>query len=225
LIDVGSIVLQRVRVLGAGLDGVGIYSPFPHTAVIEDCTIRGTGANGIVFQTGSAEIRNNRVISAGYGGILLSGATGSEVSGNLVVGAANDVGITLSATQGSTIAGNVVRSSYFHGIWVQSDSANNVVRDNVSTGNGLPTPGHGLFVQGTANMIEGNTLNGNGGAGLFFNFTGCGNTFGRNMARGNVGSGVGGCGALFAPESCTQCGAGTANVSFGDNLIPGPPAF
>ena len=73
--------------------------------------------------------------------------------------------------------------------------------------------------------IGDNTLNANGGAGLYFTTTGCSNTFGRNMAQGNIGSGVGGCIALFSPESCSQCSAGPANASFGDNLIPGPPIF
>ena len=83
---------------------------------------------------------------------------------------------------------------------------------------------HGLYVEGTSNTIEGNTLNFNGGAGLYFGTFGCRNRFGRNVAEGNQGIGVGACSALFPPESCSVC-PGPPNVSFGDNLIPGPPLF
>jgi parallel beta-helix repeat protein len=141
-----------------------------------------------------------------------------------VVGSVNDAGISIVGTHGSTISGNVVRDSYEHGIWLTADSLRNLVRDNVSTGNGLSTSAHGLYVQGASNTIEGNTLHFNGGAGLYFDTAGCRNRFGRNMAEGNVGIGVGACSALFPPESCSQC-AGSPNVSFGENLIPGPPVF
>jgi parallel beta-helix repeat protein len=88
--------------------------------------------------------------------------------------------------------------------------------NNVLTMNGQ----HGLWVQGTRNLVERNTLNGNTGCGLFL--MGPMNTYGRNMARGNGGLGCGPCFALFPPESCD---AAPGNTSFGDNLIPGPPVF
>jgi parallel beta-helix repeat protein len=228
--NVGAIAVRRVTVLGAtngtGSDGIGIYSPSPffQNAVVEDCTLTAVPGSGIVFNRGAVHIRNNRVTAAGDGGIWVFEARGSEISGNLVVGSANDTGITIVGTHGSTVSGNIVRDSYNHGIRLTTDSLNNLVRDNVSTGNGLSTSGHGLYVEGSSNKIEGNTLNFNGGAGLYFSTAGCRNTFGRNMAQENVGTGVGGCNALFPPESCSQCN-GAPNVSFGDNLIPGPPVF
>ena len=226
--NVGAIAIRRVTVLGVagvGSDGIGIYSPTPslQNAVVEDCTVTAVNGTGIVFNRGSVHMRNNRVTASG-GGIWVFEARGGEISGNLVVGTTEDTGITIIGTHGSTISGNVVRDSYNHGIWLTGDSIHNLVRDNVLTGNGLSTSGHGLYVQGTSNQIEGNTLNFNGGAGLFFNATGCKNTFGRNMAQGNDGGGVSACTALFPPESCSQC-SGSANVSFGDNLIPGPALF
>ena len=224
--DVGSVAIRRATVLGSGSYGIGIVSPtgFSHNALIEDCTVQGTASDGIIFNFGSVQIRNNRVTAAGNTGIRVFEATGSEVSGNLVVGAANDAGLVLVATHGSIVSGNIVRNSYLHGIWLPADATHNLVRDNVSTGNGTSGTGHGLYVQGFANKIEGNTLNANVGAGLFFATTGCRNTIGRNMAQSNNGTGVSGCTSLFAPDSCSQC-TGPANGSFGDNLIPGPPVF
>jgi hypothetical protein len=50
----GAIAIRRVTVLGAGSDGIGIYSkPFFQTAVVEDCTINGALGRGIVFNRGS----------------------------------------------------------------------------------------------------------------------------------------------------------------------------
>jgi hypothetical protein len=223
--EVDTIAIRRVTVESTGLgDAIGIYSPgINHRAVIEDCTVRSAGGTGIAFNGGTARIRNNRVTSAGGGGIRVFGAEGSEVSGNLVVGVTG-AGIELAATHGSAIHGNVVRLATGHGIWLAADTTKNLVRDNVATSNG-PGFGHGLFVQGTSNKVEGNALNDNGGAGLLFDFSGCRNTFGRNMAEGNAGGDVSGCTALFPPDSCDQCNAGPANKSFGDNLIPGPPVF
>jgi parallel beta-helix repeat protein len=227
VLDVGTVAIRRVTVEGTAFgDAIAIYSSdmnFDHNAVIEDCTVKSAVGTGISFTGGTVRIRNNRVTSAGSGGIWVIAADGSEVSGNLVVGV-NGQGISLVGTHGSTIEGNVVRLASSHGIVLAVDATKNLVRDNVATSNG-PGFEHGLFVQGTSNKVEGNTLNDNGGAGLYFDSSGCRNTFGRNMAEGNAGTGVTSCTTLFPPDSCDQCSAGAANKSFGDNLIPGPPVF
>jgi nitrous oxidase accessory protein NosD len=116
--DVGSVAIRRATVLGSSAYGIGVVSAigFSHNALIEDCTVQGVASDGIIFQFGSVQIRNNRVTAAGNTGIRVFEATGSEVSGNLVVGSANDVGLLLVATHGSIVSGNIVKNSYHHGI-------------------------------------------------------------------------------------------------------------
>jgi len=224
VLDIVSIAIRRVMIQGVGGGpGILIDGIAPQTAVIEDSVIRDVGGDGINFISGSITVLNNKI--AGTGGlgppgaaISLTAADSSLVSENTIVGSGTE-GIALSGTRGGKLFDNLVQSSVSHGIHLDLGTSGILVLNNVATGNGFALPGgHGLFVEGSLNQLDRNTLNSNSGYGLFF--TGGGNTFGRNMARAN--GGPAGCPLLFPPNSCD---VGAGNSTFGDNLIPGPPFF
>lgn len=228
-LDVVSFVVRHSVIQGTGAAGPAILvdGGALHSATIEDNVIRDCGVGGVFFSNGSVAILNNRIAGSGAG-IALIGGNGSLLSENTVSGGGGE-GILLRATRGAKLFDNVVRENGSHGIHLDLASQDNLLLNNVSTGNGFALPGgHGLFVEGDQNLLERNELNGNSCFGLFFSPAGCSNTFGRNMARGNAGACAavfcGGPPALFPPQSCNAC-AGPANSTFGDNLIPGPPVF
>jgi parallel beta-helix repeat protein len=136
-------------------------------------------------------------------------------------------GILLTGFTSGKVFNNVVARAGTHGIVLDSTSSDSLVRDNVVTGSGFHTSigGDGLRIEGDRITIEENTLNANLGAGLRLTSTSSALTFGRNTARGNTGVGSGPCAAsppLFPPNSCND---GSANNTFGNNLIPGPSLF
>jgi parallel beta-helix repeat protein len=227
VLDTLNIVIRRAVIHAPGTTGILIDGAALHAATIENNVVRDAGAAGISFTAGSAAILSNRVAGSGGPGISLSGASGSLVSENTIVGSGGFAGLFVRTSKGNKLFDNVVRESASHGIFLAVDAVDNLVLNNVATGNGTSGAGHGLFVDGDQNFVDRNTLNSNAGGGLLFSATGCGNTFGRNMARGNGGAGLPACAgapALFPPNSCNACAA-PANSTFGDNLIPGPPVF
>ncbi len=220
--DTARVVIRRTVIEGSASGGIVIDSPGPHMATIEGNVIRGVGGHGIFFRSGSAGILNNRVNAAGVG-IFLASASGSLVSENTVFGA-GDTGIFLRDSKGNKLFDNVVRESSSHGIHIDASSLDNLVLNNVATGNGFGLPGgHGLFVEGDRNVAERNVLNGNNGFGLRLAAVALDNTFGRNTARGNLGAAPGPCAGgpsgLFPPNSCND---GFGNDTYGDNLISVP---
>jgi parallel beta-helix repeat protein len=226
-VDIQTIVIRRSVVEGSGGTGILIDGGAIHSGAIENNVLQDVGGDGIFFNSGSVGILNNRIARSGGTGISLFNSAGSLVSENTIVDAAGD-GLLVRSGKGNKLFDNVVRGNGINGIHLDPATSDTLVLNNVSAGNGSAVGGHGLLVEGDQNLIERNTLNSNTGAGLFFPAIGCQNTFGRNMARGNGGVGLPACGgvpALFPPNSCNVCPGATANSTFGDNLIPGPPIF
>ncbi len=227
--DVETAVIRRNRIIDPGGPGISLPTPglFTHGS-ITDNTIKRTLGDGVFVDTAAAmEISRNQleVVGSGLGGngIALFNSVGCLVAENVISDPAGD-GILLGNSGGNKLRNNVIRHAFGHGIYVDIGSADNFVVDNVATDCGFDFGfGHGLWVEGRRNHIEGNTLNGNQSCGMMLDAPSGANVFGRNMARGNVGVGCLPCPLLFPPESCDNSGAG--NDTNLENMIPGPPPF
>jgi len=90
----------------------------------------------------------------------------------------------------------------------------NLVEGNVCRGAPLAD---GLQIAGSWNQVIGNLLVGNGGFGLRFEDTATGNVFRGNTARGNAGGRASTC----PPGNTDFCDLGSGNSSLGDNFLPG----
>ncbi|UCF68723.1 MAG: right-handed parallel beta-helix repeat-containing protein [Acidobacteriota bacterium] len=225
--EVETVVIRRNRIIDAGAVGILLPSPpFKHGS-ITDNTIKRTRSDGISIDSAAAmEISHNQleVIGAGVAGngIVMKGSVGCLVAENLISDAAGE-GIILANSNGNKLRNNVVRHAFSHCIHFDVACVDNFILDNVGTDCGFDFgAGHGLWIEGRRNHIEGNTLNGNQDCGLLLDNPSSGNVFGRNMARGNIGAGCPAICGLFPPESCDL---GVGNDSNLENMMPGPPPF
>lgn len=163
-----------------------------------------------VNSRGAVVIDGNRVNETGYRGIIASATGACRVSNNVV--------------QNAGVLGSEVENLGGDGIFINDTASNCLLLNNVSTNNYMS----GLRVEGDRCHIDGNVLNDNRLAGLFFEPEADQNTFGRNTARNN-GAGAGPPDGSCAVQTCTGltepdfCDEGVDNTSFGDNLAPGPP--
>ena len=241
LADVENPVVRRVNIVitsdvvanGIELDGDGVFK----NGTIEHNTIR-LATEAIRVRKGSAmAIRHNRIETPFGDGILLERCVGCLIERNNISDAdRHGIHLTWGQTPqepstGCKVFNNVIHRGETDGILIDQLCDDNLILDNVMRQcgwAGAPQPGagggHGLWVLGDRNHIEGNTINYNDGCGM--QIDGAFNTFGRNLARGNDPSGTmcpaGSCLGLFQPDSCDN---GPGNDTFGDNLIPGPPVF
>ena len=212
----GSIVNNSIRDAGTSAvlpnGGRGIEVRFGvSSVVIQDNRIERPKSYGLTVNSrGAVVISGNRINETGYRGIIASRTSACRISNNVV----RDAGVLMDADQNR--GGD--------GIFINETASNCLVVDNVSTHNWMS----GLRVEGLRSHIERNVLNSNTKAGLHFEETSIGNTYGRNTARDNAtnnGNPVGACQAFgcSTPASRDVCDEGSANTSFGDNLAPGPP--
>ena len=234
LIDVPNFVIRDNVIMDApaagGPAGVFIDGGIPRQGVIEDNEIKRVG-DGIIVLPGntSVEISNNRISDLSFGGfgagIWMSGGRNCLISQNLLTGtgaAGPFYGITLEQTQGCKVHNNVVGDFAGEGIFLTTQSDDNLILDNVTSRNGV----NGMFIDGARNHIERNVMNTNGAFGLRLGpFSFSNNTKG-NTAEGNPG---GACGFAWSPDFCDDAGPpggfATPNSSFGDNLMPGGFGF
>ena len=218
--------IRRTSIRRTGAHGIFIIGPGFTNGSIENCSIKETADAGILLDTAAAfEISNNQLevpgTALGSSGIVLIKGVGCLISQNTISDPGLH-GIELRDSMGNKLYNNVVRHAFTTGIYLNPDSSDNLIMNNVATDCGFDSPpGHGLHVESFQNNIMGNTLNGNHGCGMLFDLFSFGNTFGRNMARGN---GLGGacpaaaCVLLFPPDSCDMSGGG--NDSSTENMIP-----
>jgi len=222
-------VLRRVNVFNALGDGILVDGVLKKQGTIESCMVRYTGGTPIhVVEGSNVTLRGNQTdtTSVSEPAIEVHNCTSCLLVENTVHDSGRQ-GILLRGFTGGKVYNNVVHHAGTHGIHLEPTCSDSLVRDNVITGSGFHTSGggDGLLVEGDRITIEENTLNGNTGAGLSLGASSSQLTFGRNTARGNSGINVGPCAgspALFPPNSCNE---GTANNTFGNNLIPGPAPF
>lgn len=147
---------------------------------------------------GSCSVKNNQVF--GGAGMYFKNMFSSRISGNAVY----------------------VDSEESNGYHFE-DSSGNRIHDNVAYGY---IYGAGILLDGDIQGSDENTLEGNliNAFQLGIHMTGASarNSYGRNSVRRNLGGGTcpGQVSACAAPGLCDE---GFANVTFGDNLTPGPP--
>jgi parallel beta-helix repeat protein len=146
-----------------GFNGIYVYR---RELVVGDFATNGPNTNN--------QIVTNTVINAGLTGIRIrEDSAFTIVRGNTILGSkgfdlsspAWGNGITLQGATSITVDSNVVKNNARHGIYVDADSSNNVIRSNVSLNNRRVDPNGfdynddstGGGTAGTANTYRNNT--------------------------------------------------------------------
>ncbi len=160
-------------------------------------------------------IRSNQIEATLYSGITTDGITQSTVVDNAILHDAT--GILIRNGDNVMIHGNRIGADAggTKGISVEA-TTNSTIRGNVVSNH--TQSGIVIDAASAGLTIEQNSSNLNGDHGILI--LGNDNRYGRNTARGNSGN------TACAGATCGTldfCDAGVGNVSFGDNLIPGPP--
>ena len=193
-----------------------------YTGSIESNVLVGCGADGLQILAGAGlSVRNNRIKGCNQDGISITGCDGCLFTDNTIEGCGSD-GIVADTVRGSTFQGNTIRNVGRNGILldgVPDGADDNLILNNVvslSSTNGIWING------GSRNQIDQNVINGSGDFGILFDSLSAAtgpNTFGRNTVTGNTG-GLGTCASSVCDPAqvCDDSG----NVSFGDNIAPGP---
>lgn len=202
---IGVKIFQKsdAKVIGvhvAGSSAIGIELTFGVSGhVVKNSSVTGSGDVGIdVNNVGDVLITGTQVV-ANADGIVLGGSgadndtiTKSQIIGNRVHGIR--VGNDEHTITKNTITGNGQGGTGGNGVFLQSQSSDNLVSKNVINGNGR----HGVEDAGTGatggdNTIENNTVNANGyyqgtsdGAGLGIDASAADTGFGSgNIAQNN----------------------------------------
>jgi len=218
LFGVSNFTVRRNIFDASGLYGLWVESPgpVPVTGTIEGNQFESCGGGIAVLNGSAVGILHNRVHQTSTDhGILLVQTSGSLIAENTLERLAIDgIHITTPFFGGAVankLLDNVIHRTSNFGIYLDPGVGNNLLLNNVLDAAGS----FGLVVEGYQNNLEANTLNGNGGFGMYFSVSSFGNVYRRNMARGNGG---GGCfGFPFTADICDQTGG---NTSFGDNFMP-----
>jgi len=220
-------------IVNPGLDGIhvaGAGLPVPVSGTIERNLVKGAVGGGItvIDNHSSVAIAHNRIDRTfGGSGIFLQNGNGCLITQNTVEEAFQD-GIFLETIEVCKLHNNVSTFNGANGILL-IDVHNSLVIDNVSGRNGLS----GIEHQGERSKFDNNVLSTNGCFGL--HLAGRDNDYARNSAKFNSGAAV--CGAACGVGPVEVCpppygGGATApdlcvdapdNVSYCDNLMPGPP--
>jgi parallel beta-helix repeat protein len=225
--------VEKVEIANA--DVFGIYASDAEQLDVSFCWIHllGPSSAGIQLDAVAGPTRgqfiNNRIEIAGNQAMLLSGLLGGEIRDNLLsASGTNGNGLTLSGPTGvlqgrNLVEGNTVNisGSGTVGIRTTSNSVDNLVLDNVVTGQGyigiaVASSGNriagnivnsngsdGIAVLSARNLFEGNLIEDNAGCGLNFFPSAAGNAYRNNMLRNNTGGAV----------------CGTANTDAGGNIL------
>jgi hypothetical protein len=230
------LILRNVTVENVG--SYAVYATGARLVVIEDCVFRKSLGQALRLPgPATVQIRNTRFENTGTGdSTVYSGFTASLLIGNTLHDA-HQQGILLvnNGQEGANlIAENVVEGAGTDGL--EDDVGANLFLENNLSGNGNGmSSGSGLVTYGNRNVLIGNHLTANGNIGLRFALHSCQNFFGNNSASENLGNLAPACAGppqLFPPDSCSEgspgspgCSNGLLNVTFGLNLIPGPPPY
>ena len=97
-----------------------------------------------------------------------------------------------------------------HAIHLSGGSTASIMRNAVRS-----DAGHGILVQASHTVVEGNQADSCGGFGIYLTSSTQYSSYGRNALQENFGSGC--TGVTYSGDFCDE---GSANQSFGDNLIP-----
>ena len=219
LIGATDFAVRRCQLTAAGLDairvdGFGGGGP-PVTGTIERNIIE-SSASGITVLHGSAVgIIHNRIESITVAhGILLDTSSGCLIAENTIQDIRID-GIHITAlfprSTGNKLLDNVIHRTNNNGIYLSPSAWLSLLLNNVVT----LCSANGIFIDGAANNLEGNTLGGNTIFGLYFSPGSFDNVYRRNMARTDGG---GFCAGF--PATSDICDEGSGNSSPGDNLVP-----
>lgn len=144
---------------------------------------KGAGTTTIQQNTIQACGRASDTVDQFSGGIIIDQASsGANVIGGTVSGAGNTIsgnvthGIIIRGTGANRVEGNTISSNSRSGIWIEGSGSNIIggsasLSGNTISSNGLSagTWNHaGVYILGGgANVIQGNTFDGNGGAGIY----------------------------------------------------------
>ncbi|MHA6780363.1 right-handed parallel beta-helix repeat-containing protein [Pseudonocardia saturnea] len=159
-----------------------------HDSVVVDNTVTLSGSGGVtVTESDRVQVVANVIGQSGGSAISLELAADGLIRGNDARG--NPGGIDLNQSTGHRIENNDTGASSGTGIALEGGSIGNEVIGNRSSANS----GEGIYVgdpaaSGTGNLIENNTANNNGGAGI--NVNAAVHTIRGNTVSGNDGWGI-----------------------------------
>jgi parallel beta-helix repeat protein len=165
----------------------------------------------------------NTVSGANDDGISLSRAHDNVVRDNILRG--NNSGLGLAGSNGNLLENNDASESNTMAIEVQDSTANRLIRNRAND-----SKGRGISVTGAAepaagNLLEANTANRNGGAGIFL--AAGGHTVRANTANNNLSWGIYGAGGTIDGGGNTAGGNAEAAQCFGvvcgEGTPPPPP--
>lgn len=167
------IVNNKVTSSGSGGAGIQVENPFGGEIRSNVIRINGTSGNGITLSNGS---------STTLGAVVIEG---NDIAGGTA-------GVQLAAgVSGNLVRSNVMRGGTTNGILDAAGSDDNLILQNQISKYGS----HGIWVQGSRSLIEGNVSNSNGTSGVVYGIffsTGSSNVYKNNVTRGNFTGGIGG---------------------------------
>ena len=168
---------------GSG-DGVA-FAPLPGdvfanrlATIVRNGTIRGVAGNGVSAPGGAVSIHDVLVVHAGRNGIDTSNAARIRNCSAFENG-----GDGIEATAPAVISGNHVQRNGANGIHTTGAFPGGIVSGNLAHLNG----GIGIFIDGLAASVQGNTITNNVGIGLRMDSTTIG--YGHNVLASNDGGG------------------------------------
>jgi parallel beta-helix repeat protein len=174
---------------GVVVNATGFYDSLVLRSVangtIQDSSFFGGGIS--IFSSHAISIINNTITDSKFG-ILLEASNDNTVSGNRL-DHIREVGIFIRASR-NLIDGNRVTDGFYGGVNIDGMSGfgdDNRIVNNVVERN--PQYGVGLW-QARNNLIKGNTVSGNGGAGIMITASSTGNLVEQNSVVNNGADGI-----------------------------------
>ena len=174
-----TITVRGARIVIDGLTVTGGFNGITNRGglTIRNCTVQGTGRNGISFYRGGhgtvdhCTVRNNPRfgirVEGGSATVTNSTISGNTEAGIIVNGGGNG---RIGITDVTTYAGNTITGNQQSGIWV-GIGGTAIVGGNEISSNGIGSGTFGQFGIGvfgaTAAIVGNNTISGNAGAGVF----------------------------------------------------------
>jgi parallel beta-helix repeat protein len=176
-------------ILNVMVNATGIYDSMVLRSVangtIQDSSFSGGGIS--LFNSSAISILNNTITGSRFG-ILLEASNDNTISGNRL-DRIQQVGIFVRASD-NLIDGNRVTSGSYGGINIDGMTGfgdNNRIVNNVAEGN--PQYGVGLW-RARNNLVKGNVVSDNGGAGIMLIASCAGNLVEQNKVVNNSGDGI-----------------------------------
>jgi parallel beta-helix repeat protein len=189
---------------------VGVRSGARGTRIYKLAVVR-NAAGGIALRSRECRVERSVVTDNGYGhGIFVGGVSGCRVIGNRVSGHLGagieasrsrahviernrvwdnrQAGILLAGTAGVRVARNAVNSNGGPGIWLFDGATANQVLDNTLAAN---VRGIQVTLEGSANLIDGNTVSGSRESGIRLASTASGNRVTSNLVVLSGAEGIG----------------------------------